>query len=476
MGIEKNKDFNNELNEQKCAAQISHSDDAELTVFQSAQELDGIDLEFPIEAFTGSARAAVDAVCEKTQAPVAMCCQGVLAAMSTASSMFGDVKTINNTIMPMALFLMTIAKSGERKSAVDALCNKGIHAFQSQLSKDSKGEKSGDIIFSEPTYEALMENLENGPTIGLLANDDAAGWFSSHSMSRENRGKTLSGLCQLYSGTTLSRPRVTKATKPLIGTSLTMHMMFQPYLLPKVYGDRELRDQGLLPRTLLSFPPTKMGKRPFKVPSEKAETDLELFQRHCFSMLKNLQPHRRTNTEDPFSHVNRVMPLSESAQDILIEFYNEMELSIGRGGEYQSIASFATRATENATRIAAIFTVFEDDKATEVSGKAAKAGIKLARYYTEAAKQVVAQSISGNTLGEADALAQWLLKNIGAGNLCYSQRILRNAPLKYRKTEALRPAIEILKSKGWLIVQEPDLVIDGAARKISYRIHPDAEW
>ena len=329
MGIEKKIDFNSELSEPKYAGQTSHGDDGRNIVFQSAQELDGIDLEFPIEAFTGRARAAVDAVCEKTQAPVAMCCQGVLAAMSTASSMFGDVKSINGSIMPMALFLMTIARSGERKSAVDALCNRGIHAFQSQASKDSKGEKLGDIIFSEPTYEALMENLENGPTIGLLANDDAAGWFSSHSMSRENRGKTLSGLCQLYSGTTLSRQRVTKATKPLTGTSLTMHMMFQPYLLPKVYGDRELRDQGLLPRTLLSFPPTKMGKRPFQVPSEKAEADLEIFQRHCFSMLKNLQPNRRINSIDPFAHVNRVMRLSEAAKATLIAFYNEMEASIG---------------------------------------------------------------------------------------------------------------------------------------------------
>ena len=80
MGIENNKDFENELTEQERAAQISQSDDAELTVCQSAQELDGIDLEFPTEAFTGSARAAVDAVCENA-GTFAMCCHGVLAAM-----------------------------------------------------------------------------------------------------------------------------------------------------------------------------------------------------------------------------------------------------------------------------------------------------------------------------------------------------------------------------------------------------------
>ena len=118
MGIEQNKDFHKELDNTGGSAKVEEITSATNVPFQGTQELDGIDLEFPIEAFTGNARAAVDAVCELTQAPLSMCCQGILAAMSTSCSMFGDVNSITGSVMPMAVFLMTIAKSGERKSAV----------------------------------------------------------------------------------------------------------------------------------------------------------------------------------------------------------------------------------------------------------------------------------------------------------------------------------------------------------------------
>lgn len=446
--------------------------------FQPSNEYNGLDIQFPVSALGKTAAAAVLAIGECTQAPIALCAQTVLGVMSAVASRYGDVETIQNRAMPMAVFLMTIAKSGERKSEADTLSSKGILAYEAALSKRLPVGASSEICFSEPTYEGLLDRLRRGPGVGFLSNDDAAGFFGSHAMSRDHRTRFLGGVCQIFSGKTINCPRASKESKPLSGVPLTFHLMFQPYMLKEVFGNRELCEQGFLPRTLPAFPRSTMGTRKFSGKKFGANQTITDFNRHCLNLLEVLDLAKESwqASDDPLAHPRRVLSLSEEAAEHLINFYDEIELQIGVGSALNRIASFATRATENATRLAAIMTVFDSPDASEVSLEAAQSGVELARFYIATVQGLMGFADAGNALGDLAPLAKWLTQKVKPGDVFHSQWLLQCAPGSFRKKATLGPAIAKLVERGWLIPQPKDTVVDGAPRKQSFCLHPDATW
>ena len=76
---------------------------------------------YPVEALGTVLGTAALAINQSVQAPLAMCCQSVLAAASLAVQTHFDVKLPWGEIKPLSLFLLTVGESGERKSAVDNL-------------------------------------------------------------------------------------------------------------------------------------------------------------------------------------------------------------------------------------------------------------------------------------------------------------------------------------------------------------------
>ncbi|EQD35366.1 hypothetical protein B1A_18326, partial [mine drainage metagenome] len=76
---------------------------------------------YPVDCLGGILGAAVNAIHETTKAPLALCCQSVLAAASLAVQAHFDVELPWGEIKPLSLFLLTVAESGERKSGVDDL-------------------------------------------------------------------------------------------------------------------------------------------------------------------------------------------------------------------------------------------------------------------------------------------------------------------------------------------------------------------
>ena len=73
---------------------------------------------YPVEAL-GPLRGAVEAVQGMTQAPMAIPAQSALAVASLAVQGFANVQTLGGE-RPLSLYALTIAQSGERKSACDA--------------------------------------------------------------------------------------------------------------------------------------------------------------------------------------------------------------------------------------------------------------------------------------------------------------------------------------------------------------------
>lgn len=329
----------------------------------------GREAPFPLSALGREGSKVAGAFRELFQAPDGLCGQAVISAMSATVSGWGNVQTIHGAHMPMAVYLATVAQSGERKSAVDGAEQTGIKVFETQLrgtleerrammddESAAKDNNSADIIVNDPTWEGLLRTMSNGPGFCSLNNDDAAGFFGGRAMSRDQRQKTIAGLSQIWSGGDVRRARVHGQDQFITGVPLTMSLMFQRYLIPSVFEDLELVEQGLLARVLPCFPPSTMGTRFFKEPSGDAARSIEDFARRTFERFENVSLIRelRSKPKDIFAPQLPALVLSSKARAALIDFFSEVEAELRPEGRYASITGFANRAVENATRLAAI--------------------------------------------------------------------------------------------------------------------------
>src|SRR4051794_17478814 len=74
---------------------------------------------FPVEALGDVLGAAARGIQDKTQAPLAICAQSVLAAATLAVQGFADVQLPTGQTRPVSGYFVTVAASGERKTSAD---------------------------------------------------------------------------------------------------------------------------------------------------------------------------------------------------------------------------------------------------------------------------------------------------------------------------------------------------------------------
>ena len=114
---------------------------------------------YPV-ASLGPLRDAVRAVQGMTQAPVAIPAQSALAVASLAVQGFADVETLGGT-RPLSLYALTIARSGERKSACDAPLMAGLRAHEIQASQGQR-EALGSWENAHALWKKDRERIVNG--------------------------------------------------------------------------------------------------------------------------------------------------------------------------------------------------------------------------------------------------------------------------------------------------------------------------
>ena len=84
---------------------------------------------YPVEALGDILGGAALALHESVKAPLALCCQSVLAAASLAAQAHYDIVLPWGERKPLSLFLLTVGQSGERKSGIDDV---GLGAAKAQ--------------------------------------------------------------------------------------------------------------------------------------------------------------------------------------------------------------------------------------------------------------------------------------------------------------------------------------------------------
>lgn len=465
---------------------------------------------FPVHAL-GPLRAAVEAVQGLTLAPVAIPAASALAVASLAVQGHVDVETLGG-VRPVSLYALTIAQSGERKSSCDAPLMAALRAFEKDEArarrddmaswenahalwkgerdrilaeaKKGKGEKrtaaeadldalgrepaappSADRTVTEPTYEGLTRKFAEGmPTLGIFS-DEGGQFLGGFAMASENRQKTLAALNDLWQGNPIRRTRQGEGSFTLYGRRLAMHLMVQPGVARSFMADPMAADTGFLPRFLICEPPSTIGTR-LQSQVRQDTVALPAFAARLRAVLDRPMPmDPETRELDP-----RIMPLTPVARAMLVQFSDAVEAAQAPGGEYAGVTGYASKAAEQAARIAGVLTAWADLDAPEVTGETMADAITLAGFYlSEAARLADAANVSAE-VEKAEALRRWLLTAWPHPEVL-PRDVLRLAPIRaLRESPAARAAIAMLVKHGWLVALPDGTEVRGKARKEAYRV------
>lgn len=465
---------------------------------------------YPVHAL-GPLAAAVEAVQGMTLAPVAIPAASALAVASLAVQGFVDVETLGGP-RPVSLYALTIAQSGERKSSCDAPLMSSLRAFEKEEAyarhedmihwentyalwkgerdrilaeaKRGKGEKrtaaeadldalgkepaappSTDRTVTEPTFEGLTRKFAEGmPTLGIFS-DEGGQFLGGFAMASENRQKTLAALNDLWQGNPIRRTRQGDGSFTLYGRRLAVHLMVQPGVARAFMADPMAADTGFLPRFLICEPPSTIGTRLQSLTRQDSHA-LPAFGTRLRAILDRPLPmDSETRELDP-----RVLRLSHEARAMLSQFSDAVEAAQAPGGEYAYITGYASKAAEQACRIAGVLTAWEDLGAAEVTGDMMAHAITLAAFYLgEAARLADAATVSAE-VEKAEALRKWLLTSWPHSEVL-PRDVLRRAPVRaLRESPAARSAIATLVKHGWLVALPEGSEVRGKVRKEAYRI------
>lgn len=451
---------------------------------------------YPLEALGGMLGKAATTIAECVQCPPAMAGQSVLAAASLAVQHFADV-VIDGRSYPPSLFCLTIAGSGDRKSAADTLAlkihyelqkewmekyredkeihNNAMDAYQQEVKKTKNNKKLSQeqmldelngiqkpdeltvplLIVQEPTLEGLQKSFDTGrPSQGLF-NDEGGQFFGGHAMNSDNALKSMAGLSKFWDGKEIIRTRAGDGESlALYGKRLSVHLMVQPIVAGKVLSDPVLQGQGFLPRFLLSWPESIAGSRLY---NHRDATQEPALINYWSSMREILSQPLATDEEKP-----RAIHLTPEAKELWVKAYDQIEISLGIDGGLTEIKATASKAAENIARIAGVLALIENAEAVAVELHHIEQATILGQYYLSEALRLNNGGAEDISLTNAQILLEWMLKQ--ERDAFSLRQVCRNAPRTSGARQGRATAKKLLNTLveyGWLNPLPEGMVIEG---------------
>jgi len=466
---------------------------------------------YPVEGL-GPLQSVVEAVHDKTQAPIAIAAQSALAVVSLAVQGFADIETLGGPA-PCSLYCLTVAQSGERKSGCDRLLMKAVREHEADAMQAYKvdyakydiehkiweGKRAGllkgtaspkgdvamnaraDLVdyplapepplspnrtATDPTYEGIVKLFANSqPSLGIFT-DEGGAFLGGHAMNSDNRLKTCAGLSGLWDGTPINRTRAGDGASTFPGRRFTSHLMVQPIVARPLLADPVASAQGFLARYLMCEPESTIGFRLKHGCKPASDTNIATFGARLRQMLETPLPLREgtRNELEP-----RSLALSGGAKLLLQRYYDSTERAQAPDGDLSHVRPYASKSAEQAARIAGVLTLWETPKATEVTPETMAQGITLAQFYLSESRRLADTAVVSAGIERAERLKKWLLEKWGK-QYVLPTNIIQNGPSPLRESPLVENAISILEQHGWLVKLPPGTVTEGKARKVAYRI------
>jgi hypothetical protein len=466
---------------------------------------------YPIHALGDVLSSAGHAIHDRVQAPLAIGGQSVLAAAALAVQGHADVVLPigPGQARPLSCYLVTVAASGERKSACDIEAMWPIRRREEALRVQRDGEAlryasdraaydhardaamragKGDraairsaidalgpapappleamLTCPEPTYEGMCRLLAAGqPSIGIFAAEGGQ-FIGGHGMSHDARLRTAAGISAVWDGEPIRRVRGGDGITILPGRRVSLHLMAQPAVADIWLRDPLLAEQGLLSRLLISAPDSAMGTRLWREGTIEADQAMARYIARLLAILKMPLPLAggRANELEP-----RRLPMSPEARRVWVAFANHVESLLGADGELRLIAAIANKLPEHAARLAGVLTLVRDFDAREIAAEEMAAGVELAQHYAAEALRLDGGSRISADLRLAQRVLDWLLGQWGERAISLPD-LYQRGPGAIRDGAAARKVVGILEDHGWLARIPGSAVVAGVRRHEAWHI------
>jgi hypothetical protein len=464
---------------------------------------------FPMEALGSVPGGAAQACQEVIQAPDAVCAQNVLGGTSLAVQAHADIE-IDGRVFPLSEDFITVALSGERKTAADKVAlsphmkrqqdlqrqyateiaeheiaqsawkkvrddvlNNKKYATPTakqqailELGPEPQGPVNAILMVSEPTSEGLTKALEYGwPSVGLFS-DEAGQFLGGHAMNKDNLLKTSAALSKMWDGTPITRTRSGDGNRILYGRRVSIHLMVQPEVSALFFGNTLLAAQGLPSRCLVAQPESRIGYQPYKEININDHPYIRRYFARLLSILEEPLPLAEGTRNEL---APRRIALAPAAKQVWIGFHDHIQTLMRPEQPLAPIRGLAAKAAEHAARLAGILALVDDFAASTISKPQIEAGIELAQFYLNEALRLFNSAAINPDLLLAEKLLAWARAR---GGLLYLQPVYQLGPNQIRDKAVAHQTIGILEQHGWVRRLQQGAVIDGAHRKEVWEVHP----
>jgi putative DNA primase/helicase len=354
---------------------------------------------YPVYAFPVIARDAALEIHKNMGSPIPLIMTSLLGTMSLAFQDKVDVRRMNGLVSPCSLFVISIAESGERKTATDKPLIKPFRDFEERQAVAMKPEfnkyraeksaweeekkgiqlairinaKNGEptdelkttlieleskepiepktpkMIYMDTTAGALQIGIEKQwRSVGIMA-DEGGIIFDSQAM------KNLTIYNKFWDGDPLIVDRIARECLNIKNGRLTISIAVQPKTLDKFLKTqgRLSRDNGFLARFLIAYPHSTQGSRFIDNPNPSWQY-VTIFQNRIAEILNGTK-----SDADQNSAARITLNFSPEAQAKWIDFYNRVERDLSSGGYLFDVKDAGAKIADNVARVAGLFHCME---------------------------------------------------------------------------------------------------------------------
>jgi hypothetical protein len=484
---------------------------------------------FPVDAFPGVIGQTVAEVSEETQTDAAMAATTALTALAACVGGRAEIQVRPGWREPLNIFTATIARPGERKSAVHTRMAAPLHEVETELSLAGEVERlqwQDEFDMATKTVEHLNKAAVNAaaaaakpeatdddkkaaadaaqaakdakvamraievPRVPRLLADDvtptaAATLLAEHGgritiLSAEGGifdmlagpyGRTGAGLSvflKAHAGDRIMIDRQSRPRQVIAHPALSMGLMVQPRVIEAIAANRDFVGRGLLARFLFATPESRVGRRSI---GEPVSQDVEA--RYAGSM-RSLAAGMAQWTGDP-----ALIVLDAQAEAQVRAIQLVIEPTLATDDVSPTLIEWLAKYTGAVVRIAGLLHFAEhgeDGWRMPVEAETVRNAQRIGDYFKACAANVFAQMDIDPTT--ADAL--YLLDRVAAlDQVLVSERDLFSATnrSRFRTKAGMKPALNRLIQHGYLTLVDPPEKKPAGGRSPSplYRVHAAAD-
>ena len=312
-----------------------------------------------------------------------------------------------------------------RNEAVRSTTLKRIEALKQQAGKADENELSRlrddiealelsipeeirpPLLFTEDVTPETLQRLlaENGGRMSILSDEPGIFRILGGLYGGGGGGASLEVFLKSYTGSAL---KVARAARTVFVASpcLSMALMIQPDLVAELAGSNQFRGSGLMARFWYGVPHSNVGRRDVRQRRRISNELRDAYSAAVFALMDGYP------SEDAGDRQTRLLTLSESAEELWLDFSQEVEDQLIEGGALDAVRDWASKLPGAVARVAGLLELCEVGLQVEqVSHSAMDRAIRLARLLTEHARAAFGMLGADVVEADANALLSWVRAN-----------------------------------------------------------------